>query len=725
MPKNGILLRQVVLNALFHVLLYFFARQYRLFDTLISEGLDVNKILFFCLTAVSFCLIQYVLTRRAIPIRDIGKNKALLIVAAFLAVWLILTYPLIVRMPGAGAALYIESLNEKNALSKGTEVWIDAIYIDGRKVKIDDVVSDSNDWKVRDEVIYCAGRPASFRVHADVDHEIKVVFIKHPWSGKVKVRFVNGASEILDLYSGTTGTAELVNAGRGTADSPGKGLVHVFLFFIVYVYTLALLLLLDGVKIRANLYGKLRLKTVLMYMAPSLIVWCISWYAFYPAVMTGDSLREWDQIQSLFDSSYMPLNPLDNRHPVSFVLFMAFLTRVWNNPGVVVIFQILSLSLLISCFLSRLEQLGVKRGVLFLLLLFFTLSPVNNIYLATIRKDVPYSIALLTLTFLFFEIYVSGGTALKSKPKLVLLVLSLLATSFRHNGIVVFAFALPALFLLEHSKPFVKRVSLIIVITIALSLILRVVYFDVLHVLHFPKGARYSFIAHHIGAVVSNENGVVREADKEIVYGIMPEYQWKKYFTPFHHNGYQYNREIEELTGRSYFEQLTVYKDKILPVYLHMLFDNPGIVANDWLNLTSLLWRFKESPGGYTHKSAFRIKDDNPYVKRLGLQNLDNPLRRPWETAIKFTQRGAMKNIFWRHGPYLFLLLVSIYFIFRNQGLKGLLVTVPCAANIGSLFISMIAQDFRYVYASVIIVPFLLLISLVVFSKERGASGTG
>ncbi len=725
MPKNGILLRQVVLNALFHALLYFFARQYRLFDTLISEGLDLNKILFFCLMAVSFCLIQYALTRRAIPIRDIGKNKAILIFAAFLAVWLILTYPLTVHVPKTGTALYIEPLNEKNALSKGTEVWIDAIYVDGNRVNVHDVVSGAAGWEARGDGICCTGGSGLLRVQTDVDHEIKVVFIKHPWSGKVKVRFVNGPTKILDLYSGTTGSAELVNAGRVTVDSPEKGLVYVFLFFIVYVYTLALLLLLDGVKIRANPYGKLRLKTVLMYMAPSLIVWCISWYAFYPAVLTGDALREWDQIQSLFDSSYVPLHPLDNRHPVSFVLFMASLTRVWNSPGVVVIFQILSLSILISFFLSRLEQLGVKRGVLFLLLLFFTLSPVNNIYLATIRKDVPYSIALLTLTFLFFEIYVSGGTALKSKPKLVLLVLSLLATSFRHNGIIVFVFALPVLFLLEHSKPFVKRVSLIIVITIALSLVLRVVYFDVLHVLHFPKGARYSFIAHHIGAVVSNENGVVREADKEIVYGIMPEYQWKKYFTPFHHNGYQYNREIEELTGRSYFEQLTVYKDKILPVYLHILFDNPGIVANDWFTLTSLLWRFKESPGGYTHKSAFRIKDDNPYVKRLGLRNLDNPIRRPWETAIRFTQQGAMKTIFWRHGLYLFLLLFSIYFIFRNQGLKAVLVAAPCAANIGSLFISMTAQDFRYVYASAIIVPFLLLISVVVFSKERGVSGTG
>ncbi len=262
------------------------------------------------------------------PIRDAGKNKAVLAVAAFLAVWLILTYPLIVHMPGSGTALYVESLNEKNALSQGTEVWIEAIYVDGNRINVHDVVSGLAGWEIRDKVIRCTTGTGPLRVQTNVEREIKIVFIKHPWSGKAKVRFVNGATEVLDLYSGTTDSVELVNLGRVTTstDGPIKGLVYLFLFIIVYVYTLTLLLLLDGMKIRANPYGKLRFKTVLMYMAPSLIVWCISWFAFHPAVMISDSLDQWDQMRSVFDGGYTPLHELNNWHPTIHTLFMGALT---------------------------------------------------------------------------------------------------------------------------------------------------------------------------------------------------------------------------------------------------------------------------------------------------------------------------------------------------------------------------------------------------------------
>src|SRR4030042_2170550 len=131
---------------------------------------------------------------------------------------------------------------------------------------------------------------------------------------------------------------------------------------------------------------------------------------------------------------------------------MGALTLVWNSPGTVVVVQILCLSLVLSFFLARLEQVGVKRAVLLVLLLFYSLSPVNAMYVVNIWKDTLYSIALFSLTLVLFEVYVSDGEALKSKPWIVLLILSFLGTSFRHNGIIVLVTTFAALFLAYRKK---------------------------------------------------------------------------------------------------------------------------------------------------------------------------------------------------------------------------------------------------------------------------------
>ena len=490
MSKHGVLSRQLVSNLTFHILLYFFARQYRLFNTLISEGLDLNKILFFCLLAISFVLIQYALTKITIPAAEVGKHKTILIVSALLAGYVIITYPLVFKAE-INQDIYIYATGEKNVLSKNSEVWIGAVYVDGSPLDMGGRIAGSNEWKAVDDAIFCEKRPSLLHLKEKVAHDVEIVLTKHPYSGKVQVWFNDGVPVSFDLYSENGDSIKLANIVYPPVSvNPWERTVfYISLFLAAYLFLCVILLFLDTIEIRANPYGETDYKTILTYMALPIIVWGISWCAFFPAAMLTDSLDQWDQLESVFTKGYVPVGSLNNAHPVSHTLFMGVLTLIWDSPGIVVLFQILSLSLVIGCFLARLQQLGIRRPVLYGLLVIYSFSPVNNIFVVNITKDILYSISLFSMTFLLFELYISQGDALKNKTTVGFLIPSFLGTSFRHNGIITLVTGLGALFF-GYRKKAGKIVVFIVTATVALLMIFKVIAFNSLHASHPPSGLK-------------------------------------------------------------------------------------------------------------------------------------------------------------------------------------------------------------------------------------------
>ncbi len=199
-----------------------------------------------------------------------------------------------------------------------------------------------------------------------------------------------------------------------------------------------------------------------------------------------------------------------------------------------------------------------------MLLLFYSLSPVNAMYVVNIWKDTLYSIALFSLTFVLFEIYVSDGEALKSKPWIVLLILSFLGTSFRHNGIIALVTTFAALFL-TYRKKSGKTTYIAAGVIIAVLLIIRVITFNVLHATHIPSNIKHSYFVHHIASVLVNSQGHIRSEDREMLTKIMPEYLWIKYYDPYYNGKYSFNDEIRTVLGGSYNSQIRKYKEFILP----------------------------------------------------------------------------------------------------------------------------------------------------------------
>jgi len=164
----------------------------------------------------------------------------------------------------------------------------------------------------------------------------------------------------------------------------------------------------------------------LLYALPMLVVWLIYLLAYWPGMMSADSLNQWGQALS---------GHFTDHHPASHTFFLWLLARIYPSPALVALVQILALGLLAGYILGFFETQGAPRPILWLASLVFALSPVNGTMVNTLWKDILYSTALLGFTFLAYRVGVTRGQWLEGRWNGVLLGLTgVLVSSFRHNG---------------------------------------------------------------------------------------------------------------------------------------------------------------------------------------------------------------------------------------------------------------------------------------------------
>jgi hypothetical protein len=211
----------------------------------------------------------------------------------------------------------------------------------------------------------------------------------------------------------------------------------------------------------------------------------IYWMAFFPAVMSYDSVAQWNQILSEKFTDY---------HPAIHTITMWLITRIWQSPAIITFTQISFFSIASGWGFSILqEDLKIPPKITMTLCALYAISPVNGIWVVTLWKDIPYSIAILTLTLMLMKMLITQGQWLE-KNWGGLAIAALPVTFFRHNGLVV-SFGLLVLLLLTYRKQYKY------ILAILLSLLLA--WFVV-------KGSIYSFF--EVAGIDNNDPTRVRYA---------------------------------------------------------------------------------------------------------------------------------------------------------------------------------------------------------------------
>ena len=299
-----------------------------------------------------------------------------------------------------------------------------------------------------------------------------------------------------------------------------------------------------------------------------LVSWLPYLLSFAPGSVLDDSL-----------ASIMPWTngtPLTNHHPVVYSLLVG---------GFVSLSKILPLSLNAAVFLyslvqsvclagtlaamfCRLQRAGVKRCVLAAGIAYAMIVPYFPAYAMILWKDPLYSCALLWLSMLLFDAVRKEG-GLPDRAWQVKWFLALLCTAFlRNNGAFCLLFMAAALLLSGRRKRFFCTACMAVIVALLFFTVQHTVY-PLCHIADTEYTEKIGIPLQQLAATVAYQ-GKMGEEEREFLFKIMPEQEWKERYAPCLADKIKW-------TDGANMEYISQNKRSFWKVWGNLLLKNPAI----------------------------------------------------------------------------------------------------------------------------------------------------
>ncbi|WP_145139439.1 DUF6020 family protein [Paenibacillus sp. Y412MC10] len=598
---------------------------------------------------------------------------------------------------GERGFIEITVLGEQNKNAKSSEVWVKEINVDGQALNNKDL--NLNQWSIKDGVPESSQKDSNLFWSGLVNKEIKVSFVSHPWSGKVKISS-NNYEKVIDLYSEVAISKDLT-IPRVIGFSFSKIFTlcsNILLLFVLSVF-LFLLILRTNIHAKEKELNKLK---IILYGLPFLVISIVYELSFYPGIMTQDSFNQWYQATT---------GKFYNGVPIFHTLIVWMATKFWLSPAAVVLVHILFFSFVLGFALYQFEKIGVKKKYIYLVAAWFTFNPVNGILSVTLWKDIPYAFSELLLTILLIIVYKTNYCWLYSKKNQLFLTVALILVGLlRHNGIAAVIGTILALFIF-YRKENLKNLKISLAVIIIIFLV-KIPLNLVLGTTASPTFLGFSSQIHMVGTMV-HENVHLTEKEKNLLGKFLPLEEWRgeneynKYSADFLVWNKNYKFNDEAFTNNKY---------EFIRTWLSLMYSNPKIALEDAASMTSLIWRVQQPQDGYTYTTATVIEKND-----LGLEqkSVFPEFRNKLVKIQHFTENIDRNWVFWRPALYLFVIIFfGAVFMCRN-GIKSLIILIPIIFEVAGLVITIPAQDARYLYAANLIAPFIFMVSFIKINNAK------
>ena len=525
-----------------------------------------------------------------------------------------------------------------------------------------------------DDIFFPAGQSAGFTWQGVTGEEAAIYFQSTTASFPITITW-DGQIQIVDLAS----TSDIVKFTHPFTVLPYEDT-------IVKVAALPVILLVFFILL-SGLFSQHPYAYILM------LVWLFIFLIFYPGIIGDVSILAVDELQQGHPTDW---------HPIVFTLLLSFCMRYFASSSSMLILQIITLALLVGSAFSFLNRKGVANKILLPLTCLFALLPTNFLSIITLTNDIPYSIALMGLTFLAFKIVLSNGEWLQSKSNFLLLTVTASSTILlRYNGIPAVGFFFICL-LLIYPKSWRKSLfSLLIVV--AVWVFVSGPFSRLLNVTHDSQGHIDNILLHHISAHVINGTPMT---DEESAYldSLLPLDEWK--YSCCSNTAMWANDDFD----REAFHANSAVNRKL---ELSLFQRNPGLELSHMLCASDIVWNVA---GGCEIKHPFveEIQGDYfwtrsylpEYLEASFLPKLVEPLSR---LLLWLDNNVFASALLWHPAWYFYAaILCTTIFSLKMHSWRASLVLAPALGQ--SLFLLLFnrVQNYRYQYC-IVLVGFLLI----------------
>jgi len=434
------------------------------------------------------------------------------------------------------------------------------------------------------------------------------------------------------------------------------------------------------------------------YTSALIMFWFLVLLVYWPGIIGNVNIREIGKLEE---------GIIDNWHPVIFTLLLGSFTKLFSTMASFLIFQIVCMGAAIGWGFSFLESKGADRRVLWLLAIVIAILPSNFISLITLTDDIIYSIALLAITIVTIKIVFSKGAWLKETKNIIgFVLLGLLASTLRYNGIPAVGFTLVCL-LIFFPSIWKNILAVIGMITIGYFLI-NGPLFDIIGVERVAEGHFDNILLHHISAHVEADTPL-EDNQRAYLDSLYPIGEWSYSCCM--------NSEMLRKTG---FNEETFHANSALnkKISLDLLIKDPVVNLRHLLCASDMVWnvsgncgilypRMEQTKGIY----YWTRSNSSEYVEDSKFPELVDPLSR---LRIAIDNNKLLNTLIWRPALYLYLAILSVMvFIFRNRIKGSLIILSPLIGQSAFLLAFNRQQNFRYQFCAVIIGLFLLGLTVI------------
>lgn len=303
-----------------------------------------------------------------------------------------------------------------------------------------------------------------------------------------------------------------------------------------------------------------------------LLLLLVSWLPYLLSFAPGSVLD--DSLASI--TPWTNGTPLTNHHPVVYSLLVGGFVSLSKilplslNAAVFcyALVQSVCLAGTLAAMFCRLQRAGARRCVLAAGVAYAMIVPYFPAYAMILWKDPLYSCALLWLSMLLFDAVRKEGV-LPGRTWQVKWFLALLCTAFlRNNGAFCLLFMAAALLLSGQRKRFFYTACMTVIVALLFFTAQHTVY-PLCHIADTEYTEKIGIPLQQLAATVAYQ-GKMGEEEREFLFKIMPEREWKERYAPCLADKIKW-------TDGANMEYISQNKRSFWKVWGNLLLKNPAI----------------------------------------------------------------------------------------------------------------------------------------------------
>lgn len=484
-------------------------------------------------------------------------------------------------------------------------------------------------------------------------------------------------------------------------------LKYILIFMMVFLLVLLIETLVENIRKKELILDnkadnkpnkKSKWTSWLIYTGIIAAFYIIFLLIYYPGSVLADSFSSIYQI--------LGIRQLDNHFPIMYTFFVGIFIKIGSaindlNIGIFLysLTQIIIISSGLGYFLVWLKEKKVKAIYRLLTLIYFIGNSVFATYAIIMWKDPLFCLFLFLLMLKLYDVIDTKGEILSKTSTIIqFIILDILISFFRNNGIYIITVIVLILTIMYWKK--FKKFILSNIIVVCIILVIQGPIYKALNITT-PIQESLAIPIQQIAYTISS-GGDIDQQDREFLYKILPEEDWKESYELYLVDSIKWNSNFQS-------EFLSENKIEFMKIWLKTLFKNPSSYIKSYLFTTYGFWSI-ETKSSYGFLDNYISENDYGIYKTNVLENI---------TGINLENINSNSD-YLGSGTLIWLLIFSMIILIINKEKKYILCFLPGILLWGTIMIATpVAFSLRYVFTLAYALPFTVIISLINKNKEE------